>query len=172
MHETRRDFFYARVRKTEDCWEWLSTKNVKGYGKIRPAKSPKRMSAHRFSWELHYGAIPYSLHVLHHCDNPACVRPDHLFLGTNHDNVLDKVRKGRSNHPWLGKHHTEETKRKMSIANKLAKPLIRPMWLADAIIDYTINKCEGSDISRAYKVPQTTLYRWFHREGVVIKRKK
>lgn len=53
------------------------------------------MRAHVYSWQLHYGEIQDSLHVLHHCDNPECVRPEHLFLGTQKDNSDDMIRKGR-----------------------------------------------------------------------------
>lgn len=74
------------------CWIW--TGNVrKGYGYFKV--KGKQVAAHRLSWTLHRGAIPNELWVLHHCDTPACVNPDHLFLGTVQDNVADCVRKNR-----------------------------------------------------------------------------
>ena len=86
--------FWARVNKTDDCWLWTGAQ-IKGYGDLR-INTTARQLAHRFSWELHSGHIPQGLHVLHRCDNPPCVRPDHLFLGTNNDNVMDMVVKGRA----------------------------------------------------------------------------
>ena len=85
--------FWSRVNKTDGCWLWTAAK-VQGYGDLR-IDTTHRMLAHRFSWELHIGPIPPGLHVLHRCDNPPCVRPDHLFLGTNDDNIVDRVLKGR-----------------------------------------------------------------------------
>lgn len=81
---------WSQVKKTEGCWEWTGGTDRDGYGRFFEMRR-----AHRFSWYLHNGPIPDGLHVLHTCDNPPCVRPDHLFLGTNTDNVADKIAKGR-----------------------------------------------------------------------------
>jgi hypothetical protein len=84
--------FWSRVYKF-DCWEWFGTTNRKKYGLIK--RDNKTWATHRVSWELHNGAIPNDLHVLHQCDTPWCVNPDHLYIGTNADNVNDKVKCGR-----------------------------------------------------------------------------
>ena len=86
--------FWAKVRKSDGCWEWTASRNQKGYGELKVDGS-KNSTAHRVSWQLHNGPIPTGLHVLHHCDNPPCIRPDHLFLGTNRDNAQDAAVKGR-----------------------------------------------------------------------------
>lgn len=75
------------------CWNWIGTKNKAGYGHI--VHNKKLSLAHRVSYALNVGGIPDDLCVLHRCDNPACINPDHLFLGTHKDNVIDKVNKGR-----------------------------------------------------------------------------
>ena len=88
--------FWERVRKSEGCWVWFGYCTRYGYGMFQArAVSHHPLYAHRVSWLLAFGAIPKGLHVLHRCDNPACVRPDHLFLGTQRDNNDDRDRKGR-----------------------------------------------------------------------------
>lgn len=87
--------FWAKVDKSSECWVWTAGRQHFGHGKFRPNGSAPHVLAHRFSYELAYGPIPDGLFVLHKCDNPPCVRPDHLFLGTQDDNMKDKVRKGR-----------------------------------------------------------------------------
>lgn len=85
--------FYNKVAIGDGCWEWQAHRTPKGYGTFR--LDGRSIGAHRASWHLANGAIPDGLHVLHRCDNPACVRPGHLFLGTNQDNVDDRDSKGR-----------------------------------------------------------------------------
>lgn len=75
------------------CWLWLRGTDSDGYGEIKYEGRPWR--AHRLSWTAYRGPIPHGLQVLHRCDTPSCCNPDHLFLGTNNDNHLDKIRKGR-----------------------------------------------------------------------------
>ena len=76
------------------CWLWTGTVDLKQYGRF--SKQGRLCSAHRIAWELYRGSIPTDRNVLHRCDNPSCVNPDHLFLGTLTDNMRDMARKGRS----------------------------------------------------------------------------
>jgi hypothetical protein len=94
------DRFWEKVEKIpfHTCWEWIAGRS-NGYGAMTyfPLGSRIRTElAHRISWVLANGPIPEEMHVLHKCDNPGCVRPDHLFLGTNDDNIQDKTVKGRA----------------------------------------------------------------------------
>ena len=79
------------------CWIWTGGQTTHGYGSMRVGgQGEGMMGAHIASIIIRDGSIPAGMHVLHHCDNPPCVRPDHLFLGTNDDNIRDKIEKGRS----------------------------------------------------------------------------
>jgi hypothetical protein len=92
--------FWEKVGKGEqpgDCWLWTAaTSGHMGYGNLYHSCSRNLRGAHRYSWGLHHGVIPEGLHVLHKCDVPTCVNPEHLFLGTNDDNLRDKLAKGRA----------------------------------------------------------------------------
>jgi hypothetical protein len=92
------DRFWKFVNKTNDCWLWTGNLYPVGYGcfSVSPGKS---IGAHRCSWQLANGPIPDGLYILHRCDVRACVRPDHLFLGTQADNVHDTESKGRARYP-------------------------------------------------------------------------
>ena len=88
--------FYHYANKSVGCWEWSGEIDKYGYGKI--FDNGKRKLSHRFSYELHFGVFDFSLYVLHKCDNPRCVNPDHLFLGTAKDNYDDAKSKNRHSH--------------------------------------------------------------------------
>jgi hypothetical protein len=102
--------FYSKIvcRLDSGCWEWQRMTNPQGYGmfSVRGELRWHPMLAHRFSWQALVGPIPEGLFVCHHCDNPICVRPDHLFVGTHTDNMADMYRKGRG---CIGDaHHTRQ----------------------------------------------------------------
>lgn len=91
------DRFWPFVNKDTEsgCWLWGGTKFTRGYGRISISGTSKSIGAHRASWQLHFGEIPQGMLICHKCDTPECVNPAHLFLGTNNDNMQDKVRKNR-----------------------------------------------------------------------------
>lgn len=89
----RAERFWSRISKTGGCWIFQGVKDESGYGTVR--WDGRMQKAHRVVWQLANGPIPEDKQVLHRCDNPPCVRPDHLFLGDNAANVDDKVAKDR-----------------------------------------------------------------------------
>lgn len=85
------------------CWEWTRARLKGGYGQVK--RGGKTLRAHRMMYEHEHGDIPEGMLVCHTCDNPSCVNPDHLWLGTTGDNVQDKVKKGRQRGAPRGERH-------------------------------------------------------------------
>lgn len=107
--------FFINVNKTDTCWIWMGAKNPQGYGSFYTGS--RSVGAHRFSWELEKGEIPDGMFVCHMCDNPACVNPAHLWLGTHQQNMEDMKNKDRrphkynslkKTHCWAGHEYTPE----------------------------------------------------------------
>lgn len=102
--KTLQERFEAKFVKSDGCWEWGAGKVLDGYGYFSVAGMVQR--AHRVAYQLYVGEIPEGMCVCHHCDNPGCVNPSHLFLGTNADNVRDRENKGRGVRPTnIGEKH-------------------------------------------------------------------
>lgn len=95
--------FWEKVEKTSTCWLWTGYTDKDGYGRFRLGKT--NVGAHRYSYRIFYGGIGAKLSVCHTCDNPSCVNPAHLWLGTNKDNVRDMFAKGRQPLRAGSRHH-------------------------------------------------------------------
>lgn len=125
---TSEERFWSKVEKTEGCWLWVRARTAAGYGHFYILR--QHHYAHRFSYELAHGPIPTGLIVCHRCDNPQCVRPEHLFLGTDADNSRDKWSKGRGVAPTGersgSRRHPEQRPRgESAVLSKLTEDAVR-----------------------------------------------
>jgi len=128
------------------CWQWIASVDTTGYGQISD-DSRRLRKANRVAWEFTCGPTR-GLHVLHRCDNRRCVRPDHLFLGTDADNAKDRDAKNRG-------------------GNRRGTRNGRAVLTDDDVIDIrTIAAmgAQGSDIADAYGLARSQVYRILHRE--------
>lgn len=142
-HRFTKESFDLKYKKVPSgCWEWSATKNQDGYGRVR--RLGKLESAHRVSYELYKGPLQ-GLHVLHSCDNPSCVNPEHLRLGTHLENQQEKAAKGRSKaNPMPGEAHPSHkltTEQALFIKNSTAsvKELMDLFGVSEMLI-YGIRK--------------------------------
>ncbi|TWS25575.1 hypothetical protein FK530_22920 [Tsukamurella conjunctivitidis] len=111
--------FWPKVAKgsESECWEWTASRRPTGYGQMR--RLGKNLKAHRVSWEIHNGPIPDGFVVMHTCDNPPCVNPKHLRIGSQFDNLADMRAKARG----VTTHHVGE----MNPASKLTTPEVKDL---------------------------------------------
>jgi len=144
--------FLERVSFGDGCWEWQGRLHT-GYGRLRG------VLAHRISWETFRGLIPEGLCVLHKCDNPSCVKPSHLFVGTQIDNIKDRHAKGRSS---SGESHSKSCRGEIVGTSKLKEQDVK---------DIRGKREEGvrvASLSKEYGIVQSAVYniigrrRWRH----------
>ena len=142
------DRFWAKVRRAgpDDCWLW--TAYADRYGCFR--FNGRVAKAHRVAWELTNGPVPSGLCVLHRCDNPACVNPGHLFLGTDADNVRDRNQKGRQARGQAHGHYTSPRRGNRKLlpiqAREIRRRLLHGERAADLAREFRVTPCTISDI--------------------------
>lgn len=140
MTKTTQERFESNFIKSDGCWEWGASKDKKGYGRFRFAG--RKQLVHRVAYQLYIGEIPSGMCVCHHCDNPSCVNPSHLFVGTQADNIRDRDSKGRG----YDRHGEKHGKAKLT---------------ASQVIDIRKRHGDGerdADLARQYGVTQTAIY--------------
>lgn len=139
------DRFWSKVNITNNgCWEWLAGKDQAGYGRF--SYDGKNQHAHRIAWLLFYGSQPTDV-VMHTCDNPSCVNPRHLRLGSQLDNISDRVSKGRCFHPHgatnsqakLTEDQVNSIRREYQRTNCTKRSLARKYDMSDSAIGRIIN---------------------------------
>jgi hypothetical protein len=157
--------FWSYVLKTEDCWLWQGGRSPTGYG-VFSLNSTKQIRAHRMAFELTFGLILPGLLCLHRCDQPPCVRPDHLFLGTSKDNTSDMFSKGRNGlatHPesFMGERRVPRNipRGERSSAAKLTAEQVQAIRAL-----YATGEWYQRDIAATFGVGQTEVHRIIHRQ--------
>ena len=138
--EPRTERFWAKVNRLgpDDCWLWTGSRKGGKWGYGQLGSRDRRLapeSAHRVSWEIHHGSIPDGMKVLHRCDNPPCVNPNHLFLGTLRDNTQDMLIKRR---------HLE---------------ILLPAQIAELTERYRAGNISEQQLAKEYGVSQQTISR-------------
>lgn len=149
--------FWSKVSRSnsDDCWLWMRACQGFGYGLFQV--EGRSIGAHRVAWQLAYGPIPDGLLVMHRCDNPRCVNPAHLQLGTYADNMADKARKGRCNAPtgdraWARKHPERVPRGERHYAARLTAAQV-----AEIRARYAAGRISQQALADAYGVSRATI---------------
>lgn len=147
--------FWSFVDRTGDCWVWIRGVSRHGYGLWYTGGRANRKShlAHRYAWTLSNGHVPRGMVVCHSCDNPPCVRPDHLFLGSQLDNIADSVAKNRHvkgervPHAKLTDDAVREVRDKYASGGYLQRELAQEYGVAQGIISAVIRRAAWKHVS-------------------------
>lgn len=166
-NDVKRFLKYVKKSDCQSCWNWIGCKNKSGYGQFKMNK--KQIGAHRLSYSIYKGEIKYGLFVMHTCDNPSCVNPNHLMVGTPLDNVKDRDNKGRCVHIFGD-----------AVSNKGSKngnSKLDEEKIFDIIYDYSNTNKTIAKIALTYGVGESTIMSiisgntWNYLEKDLIKRR-
>ena len=147
---TAEERLFRHVEKTDSCWNWTGRLVGKGYGRVGlGGAGAKEILAHRLSYQMHKGPIPEGMVVMHKCDNPRCVNPDHLDAGTQSQNIKDAFSRGRKLMP------TKKARGEECGASKLME--------AD-VLNIRESKLSFSKLAAAYGVNKSTIERIKYRK--------
>ena len=146
---------FVHPEPNSGCFLWAGQVRKCGYGYFRVSSDPSKAleGAHRVSWKLSKGSIPSGMMVCHHCDNRTCVNPDHLFLGTAKDNMMDAGKKGRMN--WKNPSRPGLPKGSSHHAAKLTEA---------EVLEIRASSSLGVDLAKDYGVSPNTISRIRRRE--------
>lgn len=148
--------FWEKVDKQDNCWVWTANRDDSGYGLKRSTGYQRYLKAHRISYALEYGYVPGDKIVCHHCDNPPCVNPNHLFLGTHSDNIQDAIRKGRLN-DRRGENNSKDILTKEQV-KEIVRRIKNKETVSEIAEDYPVTKSAIVDIKRGKN--------WSHITGI------
>lgn len=153
--ENADNWLWPRVKKSDGCWFWLGSRDQKGYGKVQ--FQGQKSVVHRVVYELLVGPVPDGFQVCHHCDNPPCCNPAHLFVGTNQDNVRDSFNKGRREGYDLA-HYLQCNPQKRQVRRKKLTAAQVAIIRSRAA---SLNICQA-ELARAFGVTPNTIMRAVH----------
>jgi hypothetical protein len=153
--DARRFWLMATIGKESECWDWQGTKDKNGYGKFYLAG--KQVRAHRVSISIAKDVSVLGWHVLHSCDNPSCVNPSHLFLGTNQENTQDKCRKGRHSCGYGDKNGSRTRPERLARGERNPQAKLTSGQVIAIRRDYASRKTSQYRLSAQYGVAQSLI---------------
>jgi hypothetical protein len=150
-------FWKNVVKLASGCWEWTGNREAKGYGRF--GAENKMHKAHRFSYELHYGPIPEGKMIIHSCDNPPCINPDHISAGTCKDNSDDMISRNRAVHNRGTKPHYKKHPEEIQRGERIGTHKVTESQIKQIRSLYASGGYYQHVIAKMFHISQTSVWR-------------